>query len=236
MRFVLIGGKVNKEILDDKIERDIIDIIGVDMPKILFCPLAAINTLKSIKRFKEMMKNIKCEIDILDYNNIDKFDELLSNVDIFYVGGGNANHLVEVFKDNNLDKILINHLNDNITYVGSSAGAMLLTCRSFGDRDMYQDNFHNYNYKMVDCLDILHLSICPHFQNDDLIIYNDEVKKMNLACFGIEEGAALVIEDNRFYILKDNNKNMVYYYPKKDKKMIPLLKGIMYEEDSCFRS
>ena len=236
MKFVLIGGKVNKEILDNKIEKEVIESLGKEIPKILFCPLAAIDTAKSIKRFKEMMKGINCEINIFDNHNINDLDNLLKSNDIFYVGGGNANHLVEVFKDNKLDIILRNHLNDNIIYMGSSAGAMLVTLESFGDRDIYQDNFHIYNYKMVDCLDILHISICPHFQNEDLIIYNDEVKKLDVPAFGIEEGGALVIDNDKYYILKDNSKNMVYYYPKDSKLMTPLIRGEVYEENSGFRS
>ncbi len=236
MKFVLIGGKVNKDILDNNIEKEVIESIGKKIPKILFCPLAAIDTDKSIKRFKELIKDIVCEINIFDYHNINDLDNLLNSNDIFYVGGGNANHLVEVFKNYNLDKILINHLDDDITYIGSSAGAMLVTLKSLGDRDIYQDNFHIYNYKMVDCLDILHISICPHFQNEDLIIYNDEVKKLDVPSFGIEEGGALVIDNDKYYILKDNNKNMVYYYPQNTKLMTPLIRGEVYEKNSGFRS
>jgi len=105
-----------------------------------------------------------------------------------------------------------------------------------GDRDMYSDNFHNYNYKMVECLGILNISICPHFQNEDLIIYNDEVIKLDIDSFGIEEGSALVIDNDKFYVLKDQNKNMIYYYPNDSKKMIPLKAGVIYEKTSGFRS
>ena len=235
MKFVLIGGKENKEIQDNLIEKRIIESLDCK-PRILFCPLATIEKEKAIFKFKKLLHDIDYDLDVLDLNNLDKFDELINTADIFYVGGGNCNHLVDVFKKNKLDIKLKNHLNDNIIYIGSSAGAMLVSVISMGDRDMYSDNFHNYNYKMVECLGILNISICPHFQNEDLIIYNDEVIKLDIDSFGIEEGSALVIDNDKFYVLKDQNKNMIYYYPNDSKKMIPLKAGVIYEKTSGFRS
>ncbi|MCR4897873.1 MAG: peptidase E, partial [Acholeplasmatales bacterium] len=64
---------------------------------------------------------------------------------------------INIFKNNNLDKILLKYINSNKIYAGSSAGAMLYTKISMGDKDMYSDNFHNYGYKMVECLNIINI-------------------------------------------------------------------------------
>ena len=114
---------------------------------------------------------------------------------------------------------------------------MLLTKASMGDKYMYSDNFGNHNYKMVDCLNLLDITICPHYQNEDLIVYNDELKEYNCDAFGIEEDTMLVISDNKFYVIKESNNLSLYYFDKdRDYLMIPLYEGELYEKNSGFRA
>ncbi len=236
-KFALIGGKVNSDSVKNKIENYLVNLTNKEYPSVLFCPYASKNHLKAINKFHNLMNGIKAKIIDLTFDNMSCFDELLSKCDILYIGGGCCDDLVKIFKDNNLDKILINHINDNIIYAGSSAGAMLYTNISMGDKDMFFDNFHNYNYKMVECLGLLNISICPHYQNEDLIIYNDEVKKYPFDAFGIEEDCCLIIDNNNFYIVKEDKKNSVYLFDSHmNYQMIPLYEGIMYENNSSFRS
>lgn len=235
--FVLIGGKANKQILTNNIENEIIKLTKKEKPTILYVGYAAINLEKSNNKFRDLMKNLNCEILFMDYNNINSFEILLNKSDILYIGGGVSDDLIEFFKANKLDIILKNHINDNKIFAGSSAGAMLYTKASMGDKYMFLDNFHNYNYKMVNCLNILNITICPHYQNEDLIIYNDELKKYDCDAFGIEEDSALVIDGNKFYCLKEENRVSVYYFKKDENyRMISLKKGEIYEKDSGFRS
>lgn len=169
--------------------------------------------------------------------NINQFEQLLIKSDILYIGGGVSDDLVSIFKKYGLDKILKKHINDNIIFAGSSAGAMLFTLSSMGDKYMFSDNYHNYNYKMVDCLNILNITICPHYQNEDLIIYNDALKKYGVDAFGIEEDTCLVIDNNKFFVIKEEGMRSIYYFPvKEDYKMVPLYEGIIYEKDSGFRT
>ena len=65
----------------------------------------------------------------------------------------------------------------------------------------------------------------------------DELKKYKLNAFGIEEGCCLVIDNSSYYVIKENKANSVYLFDKnKDYQMIPLYEGIIYEENSDFRS
>ena len=132
--------------------------------------------------------------------------------------------------------VLYKYLDSNKIYAGSSAGAMLYTKVAMGDKDMFSDNFHNYNYKMVDCLGILNISICPHYQNEDLIFYNDVIKEYSLDSFGIEEDTAVIIDDNKYGCLKDDKKRSVYYFSRDNYLMVPLYEGEYYEKGSSFRS
>ena len=229
MIYALIGGK-SKDSKLNIIEKYIFSLTKKEKPNILFSPIASKENDKSIKNFKELIKDIDCNLKTFTENDIKDFDELLKWADVLYVGGGNSNYLVDVFKNNNLDKILVKYLNSNKIYAGSSAGAMLYTYYSMGDRDMFSDNFHNYNYKMVECLNLINISICPHYQNEDLIIYNDEIKNYNVKSFGIEEDTCLIYDNDKFYVIKDKNNMSLYYFDNnKNYLMIPLRKGEIYE-------
>ncbi len=235
VRFVLIGGK-GKDSNLNHIENEIIKMTNKKNPLILYCPYATKDIEKSINKFHNLMKNLECEIIDLTFDNINDFDSLLNKADILYVGGGVSDDLVDIFKKYNLDKVLYKYLDSNKIYAGSSAGAMLYTKVAMGDKDMFSDNFHNYNYKMVDCLGILNISICPHYQNEDLIFYNDVIKEYSLDSFGIEEDTAVIIDDNKYGCLKDDKKRSVYYFSRDNYLMVPLYEGEYYEKDSSFRS
>lgn len=236
--FALIGGKRNNEKITNRIEEHLLSLTKKENPTILFCPFAKLNDInRRINRFNEKMAKFKCNIINMTFDNLGCFDSLISNCDIFYVDGGCCDELVSFFKKNNLDKILLSHINDNIIFAGSSAGAMLYTKASMGDSHMYYDNFHAYNYKMVNCLNILNITICPHYQNEDLILYNDEAKNYNCDGFGIEEDTMLVIDNNRFYVIKEETKLSLYQFDSSNNyKMVPLYEGVCYEKNSSFRS
>ncbi|MBR6288270.1 MAG: Type 1 glutamine amidotransferase-like domain-containing protein [Acholeplasmatales bacterium] len=235
VRFVLIGGK-GKDSNLNHIENEIIKMTNKKNPLVLYCPYATKDIEKSINKFHNLMKNLECEIIDLTFDNINDFDSLLNKADILYVGGGVSDDLVDIFKKYNLDKVLYKYLDSNKIYAGSSAGAMLYTKVAMGDKDMFLDNFHNYNYKMVDCLGILNISICPHYQNEDLIFYNDVIKEYSLDSFGIEEDTAVIIDDNKYGCLKDDKKRSVYYFSRDNYLMVPLYEGEYYEKGSSFRS
>ena len=230
--FCLIGGKVNKEPLTNKIEAH----LNKERPKVLYIPFAMPNNEKSNKRFELITKGLNLDIHYMKLNEINDFDSLLNEADILYIGGGISDDLIELFKNNNLDKILIKYLNSNKIYAGLSAGAMLYCKACMGDKYMYTDNFHNYNYKMVEGLGILNIGICPHYQNEDLIIYNDEIKNYDYDAFGIEEDGALIINDKYYYVIKEEPNISVYYFNKDNYIMEDLKEGINYEKPCRFRS
>ena len=232
----LIGGKVNREKVNNSIEKKLISFLNKENPVVLFCPYAVADYEKAIIKFHKMMEGINCTIVDLYPKDIDTFEKYLIESDILYIGGGISDNLIKIFKDNKLDLVLKKHENENKIYIGNSAGAMLFANISMGDKDMFLDNFHSYNYKMVKGLSMLNISMCPHYQNEDLMIYNDEIKKYGLLSFGIEEDTCLVIKENKYFVIKDDKRMSVYKFdPLDNYKMEPLYEGEEYE-DSRIRS
>ena len=226
--YCLIGGKSNDLSLNT-IEKNIIKLSKKDNPLILFCPFAKEDTKKSISRFHELMNGVSNNIIDIDFSNISKFDEYLNKADILYIAGGKCDLLVSIFKEYKLEQILKKYINSDKIYAGDSAGAMLYTKIAMGDKYVYSNNNHNYNYKMVECLGLLNITICPHYNNEDLIIYNDEIKKYDLEAFGIEENSCLVIEGNTFYSTKEFKNVSVYYFDKNNHILSDVKENKTYE-------
>ena len=231
--YALIGGKVNRTKVNNRIEKELLKLTGKERPSILYCPFAALDINKSIMKFHQMMEGINADIIDLTTDNEEQFEELLKNADMLYIGGGMSDDLIRYFKIKKYDVLLKKYEDSNIIYAGSSAGAMLYTKISMGDKYMYSDNFHNYNYKMVLGLGLLNISMCPHYQTEDLIFYNDVIKEYGLLSFGIEEDTCLVINQNKYYVLKDDFSMSLYEFdPKDGYKMKPLYEGEIYENSS----
>ncbi len=228
--YALMGGKVNRDNLRNQIEARLLKMTSSACPRVLFCPFAVKDEKKAYLKFEAMMKGLDCQLSVIYKSDIKSFEESLLNTDILYVGGGVSDDLISIFKEFHLDDILRKYENRNIIYAGQSAGAMLYCKVSMGDKYMYVDNNHTYNYKMVDGLGLLNISICPHYQREDLVLYNDEIKEYKVNSFGLEEDTCLIIDGNSFYVLKDDLERSVYYFnPEKDYLMIPLYEGEKYE-------
>lgn len=234
--YALIGGKVNRENVRNTIEERLLKMAAKACPKVLFCPFAVKDEEKAYLKFKAMMKGLNCIINPIYSNDIMKFEDYLKETDILYVGGGVSDDLVSTFKQFHLDDILRKYENENIIYAGISAGAMLYCKISMGDKYMYVDNNHTYNYKMVYGLGLLNISMCPHYQREDLVLYNDELKEYGLDSFGIEEDTCLIIDNDNYYVFKDDLERSIYYFnPKENFLMKSLYEGEKYENKN-FRS
>lgn len=235
VKFALIGGRTNKDERINKMEEFIFSLTKKAKPNVLFCPYGTKDYYKTNKKFTLLVEGLNINLRLMTEKDYLKFDDLLKDADIFYISGGCSNDLVAIFMKYNYDKILYKYLNTNKIYAGISAGAMLYTKCSMGDRDMFIDCFHKYNYKMVEGLGLLDISICPHYQEEDLIVYNDEVKRIDYISFGIENDTLLFIDNKKYSVFKEDKTKSVYYFGK-NKIMTPMYEGELYEEDSSFRS
>lgn len=211
---ILIGGH-DAQFTSYKIEDYIVSLYN--SPKILFFPTAMKDSLKAIDNFKLLFKKYNIDIDIAYlYNNKDSKEIILDKIsksDILYFGGGNTEVLVSKIKEYDLIDIL---KETDKTLVGISAGAIMLSKCGMGDRYSYPDNFHTYNYKMVEGAGILNISICPHYQNEDLYLYNDEVKKLDFDSYAVENECAIDFYDGKIKVIKANLKNSVYKFSKEE--------------------
>ncbi len=235
--FCLIGGKSNLEIKNNKIEKHAFELTNKKRPNVLFCPYAVDDYAKSNSKFIELTKDLDINLYCMTDKDYALFDELVSWCDCLYIGGGWSDDLVNIFITRGYYEILKKYLNTDKVFAGLSAGAMLYCRYAMGDKYAYYDNFEISNYRMVKCLGLLNLTICPHYQSEGLIIYNDEVKNYNASGIALEDDTCVVIKDNSYYVVKENSRHSVYLFDHKNKyKMIPLYEGDEYNEIGGFRA
>jgi peptidase E len=79
---------------------------------------------------KYLNELLKCgfkeeNIIIFDYKNAFKYNNL--DIDVIYATGGNTFTGLKLIKECGFDKKIVNYINNNIMYIGRSAGAHLIT-------------------------------------------------------------------------------------------------------------
>jgi dipeptidase E len=223
MKFVLIGGRSIANLNNFELESNVFKHLNISNPNILFIPQAAYKDIySSINKFKNLTKEYKGQIEYLIDLEESNIDRLFDWADVIYVGGGSATNLVRIANESPLSKYIYKYINSDKLYIGVSAGAMLVSKYAMGDEYIYTNNYHIYNYQMVDCLGILDFIICPHYDHDGLDCFNDEVKKYNLNAYALEDDTAILV-DETIKVFKIDKRKSVYLFDKEnDYQMIPL--------------
>ncbi len=217
MKFFLMGGETPGKI---KLYEIMLRLTTKDQPKILYFPNASSNYQNSFDRFKRQMIDFDCSIDLFLNQNLN-----FNNYDILYFGGGITQKIV--FELRNLKNAFIE---SKCLIAGSSAGANMWFLAGVGDFYSYYDNFHTYNYKLVKGFGAIKATFCPHYQKEDLIIYNDMVKEYDADGFALENDTAIYLDGCYFEIFKQDNASSAYWFKSKENyKMIPLYEGIKYK-------
>ncbi len=226
-KVVLIGGgdigkngKYETKIIDKKI----VEICNKKEPIMLFVGLASSYSDSYYDMIKKIYQDLGCKTTYLKrknlINNPDIVDKKIEDADIIYIGGGDTIKLIEDVYEFQLDKKLRNAYQRGTILVGMSAGAILLSKEGFSDSYILRNE--STHYKFLKGLNIIHISICPHF---DLNSMKEEELKKNLnqrrkMVYALENKTALLIEDNQIDVIKTKEEHIYLCYNKDSKYQI----------------
>lgn len=222
-KFVLIGGRSQEFCGESKIYREMLKM--APNKTILYIPYANQNYENGYQNFLlQVPKDAKVVLaSFALLENIKDLEKLFAEAGTIFFCGGSANQLVDIVTKKQIDKIINKFLDTDKVFAGISAGAILFAKYGMGDKDVFFDNGCYYNFKMVQGLGILPLTICPHYQKPELVIYNDIARKYPFSGFALEDDTALFLFDKKVGIIKDARKNSLYYLNKeRDYLLIPL--------------
>ncbi len=182
------------------------DFLGQKGIKIAFVPFAGLKqSYENLVGYDAYEKKIQAVFSEIGYevNSVHRVSDALMNADAILVGGGNTFNLLKQCQDRNLmEPIKDRVLNDNIPYIGLSAGTNLAcpTIRTTNDMPIIEP-------QSLNALGLIPFQINPHYldtapdghfgeSREERIIEFLEVNR-DVVVAGLREGMMFRIEDDR---------------------------------------
>ena len=158
----------SKQVILDNIDKELSN------NKVLFIPneKATKEKINSDKYYDRLYKDgfaNKDNIYIFDETEVDRFRNL--NIDLIYISGGNTFATLDKIRKCGFDKDIINYINNGVTYIGGSCGALIVT-KNIEHILGFDDNYLNItDFNALGLFDAL---IIPHYNEEE---YNPELSK-----------------------------------------------------------
>lgn len=227
MKLVLIGGgdigRADTKYETKEIDEEIVKLTNKERPNFLFIGLASNFADSYYKIIKDIYKKLGCEtgkISNKTLTHMEVVEKKIKEADIIYIGGGNTVKLVNILKENGMDKMLLEAGKRGCVLAGISAGA--ITYCTYGLSDFEINEGISNNYVKVDGLGFTNYMFVPHFSSDEkkkedlekVLKENNDIKAL---C--VDNCCAVKIIDDDISIIrsKDDAKAYEAFYDNKAK-------------------
>lgn len=231
MKIVAIGGgnlaldSIDKPYNLEKINEEIVKLSSKKSPRLLYIGFT-IRADYYFSYIKKIFFNKGCQCEYLrfsEFENQKTVENKFKRADIIFLPSGNTLSYMKMVRKFNLDKYLIDAANRGIIIAGISAGAIM--CFEYGCSDAKMSDNIPTKYSKVRGLGLEKGLIAPHFSTSDRVY--DIVRmlkncKKNTIAFGIDECAALVINDEKYIVIKTEDNAKVYKCFYKNKEYVKL--------------
>lgn len=222
MKLMLIGGGNTRagawETKDIDIEA--VKMTGLEKPNFLFVGIASQFADSYYDAMKSIYKELGCECQYLKKKNIKNNPDIVANkiknADIIYIGGGDTIKLMTELEEYNLKDLFIEAINSNKVVVGISAGAIMLCSEGYSDALMIRGESDKYDF--IKGLGVLPIVFSPHHSDEKDNELASEIGDKTV--YGLENGVALKIEDNKYSIIKSIKENNAYLINKDGKTIL----------------
>ena len=195
-KIISIGGGGFTHESDKSLDQFVLKQLNIRNLKIGFLPTASKDDNQKTNLFYKRFENVSSELSHFNLcSKIDGFKEWFLSKDLIYVGGGNTFYMLEIWKKNNLIKIIKEGYNNGIVLSGVSAGAICWFDK--GVTDSWASNLN-----VIDCMGILSGSCCPHYnsEKDRRPSVHKFIKEDKLSSvYALEDGAAIHFKDDKPY-------------------------------------
>ena len=203
-KIVAIGGGELRERTTLKIDEYIAGLAkqhaGENRPNALFIPTASHDYMPYYNTFHKVYTgvfNIKTDVALTVYKepDMEKMRAKFEKADVIYVGGGDTVFMIEHWKKSGLLPLIEDAYARGVPLAGLSAGAICWFSDIYTDSEMV-NGAGEEKYSMYKGLNWIDGKISPHYGARMLDF--DKIVCYNYACaYGIEDDAALVIEDEQ---------------------------------------
>jgi len=161
--FVMGGGGFAMEPENLLLDRYMLSLTGKERPRVCFVGTASGDAQSYLDKFYDSYKTLECEPVHLSLFKPPKqsLESFVMNQDLIHVGGGNTKNLICLWKEWNLDKIILQASRNGVVLSGMSAGMLCWF------EDVITDSFGDELTRM-NGLGILPGSACPHYDGEAL--------------------------------------------------------------------
>ncbi len=123
---------------------------------------------------------------------------ILDKINLIYVCGGNTFHLLEELRTSGLDKDIIKMVNNNVFYIGASAGSILASPTIEIARPW---DYNDRNLKDLNGLNLIDFTIVPHYTDKEEIIVKKMEDRLRIEVKRITDDQAILVVDNKVEII-----------------------------------
>ena len=225
-KIIAIGGGELRERTTLKIDEYIAKLAkehaGENRSNALFIPTASHDFMPYYNTFHKVYTgvfNIKTDVALSVFKEVDreKMKAKFEKADVIYVGGGDTVFMMESWRETGLLELIQDAYDRDVIIAGLSAGAICWFSDIYTDSALVNGEGEE-KYSMFKGLGWLNGVISPHYgarmlDFDKIVCYNYE------SAFGLEDNAALVIEDGEIVGSVTSGGN-VWKIESKDKKLI----------------
>ena len=190
------GGGFGRNPSEGIIEKYILDQAESKKPNICFIPTATGDNDSYKVNYYSTFSRFSCNPTHIDlFKRTPDLKKIIGNQDIVFIGGGNTKSMLAVWRDWDLDSILVDAYHRGVVMSGVSAGAICWFNK--GITDSWENDLF-----LLPCLGIVNGSCCPHY--DEEKNRRPAVMKMLKEgllkdCFCIEGGSALHFKNGDLY-------------------------------------
>ena len=198
-------------------EHTIIDFLGQKKLNILFIPYAGVNISWSDYEAKVKVVFDKIGHSLTSIHHFKDSKKAIQQAEAIVVGGGNTWNLLRTIQENNLtDAIRSRILDDNIKYIGWSAGANIAcpTIKTTNDMPIVE-------VVGLKALNIIPFQINPHFIDNNIINHSGETREDRILEFleknrqttvvGLREGCMFLIKDKEIKYIGEKSLRVFKY-------------------------
>ena len=225
-KIIAIGGGELRERTTLKIDEYIAKLAkehaGENRANALFIPTASHDFMPYYNTFHKVYTgvfNIKTDVALSVFKEVDreKMKAKFEKADVIYVGGGDTVFMMESWRETGLLELIQDAYDRDVIIAGLSAGAICWFSDIYTDSALVNGDGEE-KYSMFKGLGWINGVISPHYgarmlDFDKIVCYNYE------SAFGLEDNAALVIEDGEIVGSVTSGGN-VWKIESKDKKLI----------------
>jgi len=154
----------------------------------------------SIKVARSLFKNLTI-FELEDYFLVD-VDKLCENIDVVWMAGGMSGYLLYWLRRIQFDKKLTRLLNNDILYIGSSAGSMI--CSKTQNSSEWFIGEEEPGASLLPVLGYIDFEIYPHYEEDLFSKIEEKWKVGDGQLYLLKNGEVIVVEDGSIKVLGES--------------------------------